>query len=128
MTEQLIRKRGRKPRGDIALDKPISVRLSGQARAEFLAKVKASGLTQGEFLRECVLANRTTIVARSRSQADVRQVLFQFHKAGKNLNQLAHAANSARLAGKMNEALWQSILYAIEVLILEFKAQLNRVD
>lgn len=128
MGEPPVKRRGRKPRGETALDKPISVRLSGQARAEFLAKVEASGLTQGEFLRECVLTNRTTVVARSPASADRKSILFQCTKAGNNLNQLAHAANSAKLAGKISEALWQSIVYQLEVLTLEFKANLNRVD
>ncbi|MBK3786039.1 MobC family plasmid mobilization relaxosome protein [Paraburkholderia aspalathi] len=81
-----------------------------------------------EFFRECVLTNRTKIVARLPASADRKRILFVVNKAGNNLNQLAHVANTQQLTGKLSEATFAAIVEQLELVEQLLKAHLHRVD
>lgn len=105
--------------------KPIAFRLPEPERQAWLAKVTASGLTQSEFFRQAVLTNRTTIQAHSRGGADLKRLVYHFNKAGNNLNQLAHRAHGDRLAGKLNQATYESIEYQLQLIAKYLKATIE---
>jgi hypothetical protein len=117
-----------RPRSDAPLDRPISVRLSPADRALYLEKVKASGMSQSDFFRECVITNRTKVVARAPASADRKRILFVVNKTGNNLNQLAHVANTQQLAGRISETTFVAILDELELIHQLLKAHLHRVD
>ena len=102
--------------------KPISFRLPESERQAWLAKVSASGMTQSEFFRQAVVANRTTVQSQPAPSADSRQLVYHFCKAGNNLNQLAHRVHSDRLAGKLDEATYESIQYQLDLIAKYLKA------
>lgn len=102
--------RGRKPKSGVAFGKPIAFRLPADAELDFRSKAAAAGMTLADFLRECVLKNRTQIVVRKPVSQDHRMMLYAVNKAGNNLNQLAHAANTAKLTGKASEGTYLAIL------------------
>lgn len=122
----------RKPRGrpkaDKALGKPVSTRLTEEQWRVFADKVQRSGLSPSEFLRVCILTNRTQIVARPPASVDRKRIMFVVNKSGNNLNQLAHVANSQRVAGKLSEATFAAILDELELITQLLKAHLHRVD
>ena len=80
--------------------KPVSFRLSEADFLAYQAKCAEAGLTPSDFFRECVLTNRTQIVARPKASGDTRRLLYLFNKAGNNMNQLAHRANADHLAAQ----------------------------
>ncbi len=118
-----------KKHGDEAT-KPVSFRLAESERLAYLAKCEAAGLSPSDFFRECVLTNKTQIVAKSKSKAtaDRRQLLFLVNKTSNNLNQLAHRANSDHLAGKLSETKYEAILDSLELIARNLKATLGYVD
>ena len=63
-----------------------------------------------------------------RIDADRKRVLFILNKAGNNLNQIAHVANSAQLAGKLSESTFVELLDELELIQQLLKAHLYRVD
>lgn len=68
-------------------------------------KIEKSGLgNKIAFFRAAVQENKTEVIAKSVTSADQKRAIFLLQKASNNLNQLAHLANSQRLAGKLNEA------------------------
>lgn len=110
------------------LSKPVSFRLS---EADFLAyqeKVRASGLSASDFFRECVLTNRTQVIAKPKPSADHRRMLYLMNKASNNINQLAHRANTDNVAGKLSEATYGAILDNLELMSRYLKAMVGHVD
>lgn len=105
--------------------KPISFRLAESDRLAYLAKCEAAGMTPADFFRECVLTNRTEIVAKPKMSKDYRQLLFLYMKASNNINQLALRANSDNRAGKLSEGSYQAILNNLETLNLFLKTNLK---
>jgi hypothetical protein len=111
------RRRGGRPRKHAdGLAKSVSFRLPPAELATWLAKVEASGLSASDFFRELVLTNRTQVIARARPSADTTRLLFLVNKAGNNLNQLAHRANAAHQAGKVDEATYAGILSELSLI------------
>lgn len=111
------RRQGGRPRKHAdGLGKAVSFRLPPGELATWQAKVEASGLTASEFFREAVVANRTQVVARARPSADQRRLLYEANKAGNNLNQLAHRANAAHLAGQVSEATYALIVAELDAI------------
>jgi hypothetical protein len=106
---------GGRPRklGDGAT-KPLSFRLAESDYLAYLAKCEAAGLSPSDFFRQCILTNRTEIIAKPQVNKDYRQLLFLYLKASNNINQLALKANSDSKAGKASEATYQEILYKLE--------------
>jgi hypothetical protein len=104
------------------------VRLSVEDHAAYLAKVTESGQTKSAFFRDCVLKNRTQVVARPTRSIESKRVLFVVNKAGNNLNQLAHRANSDHAVGKISEATYADILYQLQRISQYLKATARHAD
>ena len=92
------------------LTKHIQLRLTEPDFDRLQNKISESGLTQSEFMREAVLANRTTIAAKPRKSAFRKEILFLFGKTSNNMNQLAHRANVAHVSAKVNSHLYVDVL------------------
>ena len=107
------------------LTRPVSFRLTAADHAAYLAKVEASGLKPSEFFRECVLQNRTQIVARPKASPERGRLLYLFNKASNNINQLAHRANADHLAGVISEATYTRILADLHGLAHYMKAAIK---
>ena len=110
------------------LTRPVSFRLTAADHAAYLAKVEASGLKPSEFFRECVLQNRTQIVARAKASPERGRLLYLFNKASNNMNQLAHRANADHLAGTLSESTYEGILYNLEQIARYLKAAIHHAD
>ena len=110
------------------LTRPVSFRLTAADHAAYLAKVEASGLKPSEFFRECVLQNRTQVVARVPTSSDKRRLIYLFNKASNNLNQLAHTANAAELAGTVTPATYAGILTELQTLADLMKKAIRDAD
>ena len=107
------------------LTRPVSFRLTAADHAAYLAKVEASGLKPSEFFRECVLQNRTQIVARQTVSKDWGRLAYLFNKASNNINQLAHRANADHLAGITTEETYTRILAELHTLAHYMKAAIK---
>lgn len=122
----------RKPRGrpkvDKALGKPVSTRLTEEQWLVFADKVQRSGLSPSEFLRECILTNRTQILERPRVSVERKRIMYVINKTGNNLNQLAHLANTARVSGHLSESTFVALIDELEMVTQLLKAHLHRVD
>lgn len=111
-----------------ALGKPVSFRLPEADRQLWLEKVAASGRTPSQFFRECVLENRTQVIARVPPSADRRRLLFIVNRTGSNLNQLAHRANADHLAGRLDAQAYEALLAELESIRHALQAVLSNVD
>ena len=118
----------RKPADAEKLTRPVSFRLTGADHAAYLAKVEASGLKPSEFFRECVLQNKTQVIARVQPSRDKRRLIYLFNKASNNLNQLARSANAAHLAGTVDAATYGAILAELQSLADMMKKAIDDAD
>jgi len=107
---------------------PVSFRLTKTERLDYLAKCEAAGLSPSDFFRDCVLTNRTQIVARPKASADRQRLLYLVNKTSNNLNQLAHRANSDHLAGKLSETKYEEMIDSLETIARFLKATIPHVD
>lgn len=107
--------------------KPVSFRLAESERLAYLAKCEAAGLSPSDFFRECVLTNKTQIIARPKASADRERLLFLVNKTSNNMNQLAYRANSDHLAGKLTEVKYEVILENLELIARFLKASIDNV-
>ncbi|WP_455289879.1 plasmid mobilization protein [Cupriavidus necator] len=119
---------GRQQKRSRGLTHRAAFRLSEADYQAYCEKVAQSGLSPSEFFRQCVLTNRTTIVARRPASTDRRMMLYAVNKAGNNLNQLAHAANTANLTGKASEGTYLAILDHLQWIEQFMTALLGHVD
>jgi hypothetical protein len=110
------------------LTEPFSFRLTKTEAQPLRDKIAQSGVSQTDFLRDYVLKNRTTVIARPKASLEKTRMQFVFNKAGNNLNQLAHVLNRANLAGKMNDATCKQALATLEQISQYLRAALNHVD
>lgn len=106
----------KKPAAKEKLTKPVSFRLTAADHAAYLEKVEASGMKLSDFFRDCVLGNKTQVIARPKSSADKERIIYLFNKASNNMNQLAHKANAAHLAGNVSEATYIGILSVLQII------------
>ena len=121
-------KRGRRTiPADTQLAKRVGFRLTDAEHLAYLEKVEASGMSASEFFRECVLTNRTRVVARQQISTDRKRVLFVVNKSGNNLNQIAHVLNAARLDQSVSESTYLAALDTLESIELLLRAHLNNV-
>lgn len=110
------------------LTRLVSFRLAEADHAAYLAKVQASGLKPSEYFRGCVLRNRTQVIARQKPSADKARLIYLFNKASNNINQLAHRANSAHLAGQVSETTYVGLLGELQALTQLLRARLADAD
>jgi hypothetical protein len=119
-----------RPKKDQAdkLTRAVSFRLSDADHAAYLAKVEASGMSPAAFFRECVMTNKTQVIAQPKTSQDKARLLYLFNKASNNMNQLARAANAANLAGKVGDRTYEQLLTELQELGHLMKASLRHVD
>lgn len=110
------------------LTKPVSFRLTAADHSAYLEKVEASGMKSSEFFRDCVLGNKTQVIARPKASVEKDQIIYLFNKASNNMNQLAYKANAAHLAGSVSEATYAEILAEIQTLAHLMKAIIKNAD
>lgn len=110
------------------LTKPVAFRLTEKDYVAYLQKFESSGLTQSEFFRECVLTNRTQIIAKQKASSDKKRLLFIANKASNNINQLAHRANADHVAGTISQQTYIDVLQELQLLNRYLKATLSNVD
>ena len=106
----------------------VSFRLALPDHAAYLAKAKAAGVKPSDFFRDAVLNNKTQIVARTPPSSDKRRLIYLFNKASNNLNQLAHTANAAELAGTVTPATYAGILAELQTLADVMKKAIRDAD
>ncbi|WP_223247456.1 hypothetical protein [Sulfuriferula sp. AH1] len=106
----------------------VSFRLTLPDHAAYLAKANAAGVKPSEFFRDAVLTNRTQVVARAQPSSDKRRLIYLFNKASNNLNQLAHTANAAELAGTVTPATYAGILAELQTLADVMKKAIRDAD
>ncbi len=110
------------------LTRRINARLTEAEHALIEEKRAAAGMNASEFFRECVLTNRTQIVARPQASGDRKQLLYAVNKVGNNLNQLAHAVNTAHMTERVSEATYLSVLDHLRWFQQYLKGMVDRVD
>lgn len=113
------------------LAKPRSFRLPENDDAALAAKIAASGLEFSEFIRDYVLRDRTTVIARapklsSQAGAEQRRLIGLIGASGNNLNQLARRANTDYQAGIISAATYEAVLQQLEAISLYLHASLPR--
>lgn len=112
----------------VGLTKVVSLRLADDDHAAYMAKVNASGMGRSAFFRECVLGNKTQVVARLKPSVDKDRLVYLVNKAGNNINQLAHRANADHLTGVVSESTYTRILGELQTLAQFMKAAIKNVD
>ena len=127
MTDSSDSKNSQKSESD-KLTRLVSFRLTDADHRAYLEKVEASGLKPSTFFRDCVLTNRTQIIARPKSSLEKSRLLYLFNKASNNINQLAHRANSEHKGGSLSDGTYREILDALDDLSRDMKDILRRVD
>ncbi|MBN3786091.1 plasmid mobilization relaxosome protein MobC [Burkholderia sp. Ac-20353] len=121
------KRRGRK-KAQQALGMPVSTRLTEEQWKVFNEKVERSGMSSSEFLRDCILTNRTQIVERPRVTVERQRIMYVINKTGNNLNQLAHVAHTACVSGHLSESTFVALVDELEMITQLLKAHLHRVD
>lgn len=120
---------GRRISGEKRLSKPYSFRLPDDEARELDAKIAASGLNStSEFIRDYVLKNRVTVVAKPKASFEKQRMQFVFNKAGNNLNQIAHVLNTANLSHRLTDQLFSEAVQGLHDIATYLKAALDHVD
>jgi hypothetical protein len=119
---------GRPAKAGEPLDHQVSFRMTKKVFDEYERKVRESGLCKSDFFREVVAKNRTevintspvkTVVEHRLAPEDRRRhlkLVATINRVGNNINQLAHRANAANLAGQVSEKLLEDVLYELQVI------------
>jgi hypothetical protein len=108
--------------------KTISFRLSESDAEAFNNKVEASGLSRSEFVREYVLKNKTSVIARTPASRDKLTLIRLFNKTGNNINQLAKSIHIAFKSGKVSEVNYSNILSELQHISRYMKGSIKDVD
>jgi len=127
MTEKAKGKRTEKPT-TAKLTRLVSFRLAESDHVAYLQKVEASGRKPSAFFRECVLTNKTQVIARHKASAEKEKLIFIFNKTSNNLNQLAHRANAEYRAGIISDSTYTRILDTLEILARDMKDGIKNAD
>jgi Neuraminidase (sialidase) len=127
MTEKAKNKRTEKPT-TAKLTRLVSFRLAESDHAAYLQKVEASGRKPSAFFRECVLTNKTQIIARHKASVENEKLIFIFNKTSNNLNQLAYRANAEYRAGIISGSTYTRILDVLEIIAHEMKDVIRNAD
>jgi antitoxin component of RelBE/YafQ-DinJ toxin-antitoxin module len=107
----------------------IRIRVDKKFKEYLQQKADISGITLSEFIR--TLADETKIENISKiletifiNKSLAKKIIFLYNKDSNNLNQLAKAANTANLSGKITNDVYIKYLYEVKNLTNEVK-QLN---
>lgn len=95
------------------LDNVLHIRISSEHKEAFAELVKSSGLTQSEFFRECILKNKTRVMARKVIPVDYKRMLYFYNSTSNNMNQLTHKINKASQDGTITQAHFLKLLNAL---------------
>nr|WP_173255917.1 plasmid mobilization relaxosome protein MobC [Salmonella sp. 40] len=103
------------------LTERVAFRITAATKTEYEKRLAASGLKQSEFFRDCVMTDRTEIIVAPQMTADMRESLRLLKNIANNCNQMAHALNTAMLAGLIGPALTERVLNQLSLLLEEAK-------
>ena len=106
----------------------IRFRIAPTAKHEWLKKVSASGMSESDFFRDCVLTNKTQIIAKTPQSKEKSKLVYLFNKVGNNINQLAYRANSDFLHGKLGKAEYDRLIFALESIVQWHHKVIKDVD
>lgn len=113
---------------DEVLLPPIAFRLNAKDHAIWMEKIASSGMKKSEFIRAAVINNETVVHERKKTSGDKKRLLFVANKASNNINQLAHRANSDKVAGIISESTYLDILYELQAMNAYLKATVKNAD
>lgn len=99
----------------------LSIALTAAERASLDTRAASSGLRPAVYLRQAALAGAATVDRR----VDLARLHVELRRIGNNLNQVAHAANSA-LAGGEYPAL-RAAVASIDGVLMELRAALAAI-
>lgn len=92
--------------------------------ASFDQKVEQSGLSAAEYFRRAILQDETVIQAVAKKTPVEKALIFLVKQASNNINQIAHALNSAHLEGRISDDLYQRIEASLDMILRHLKATL----
>lgn len=99
----------------------LSIALTAAERASLDARAASAGLRPAAYLRQAALAGAVAVDRR----ADLTRLHVELRRIGNNLNQVAHAANSA-LAGDEYRAVRVAVA-SVEGVLVELRAALAAI-
>jgi Bacterial mobilisation protein (MobC) len=99
----------------------LSIALTAAERASLEARAASAGLRPAVYLRQASLAGAVTVDR----QVDLARLHVELRRIGNNLNQVAHAANSA-LAGDEYPAVRVAVA-SVEGALVELRAALTAI-
>lgn len=99
----------------------LSIALTAAERASLEARAASAGLRPAVYLRQAALAGAAAVDRR----VDLARLHVELRRIGNNLNQVAHAANSA-LAGDEHPAVRVAVA-SVESVLLELRAALTAI-
>ena len=111
-----------------ALTEPYSFRLSKAESAVLADKISRSNMKASDFLRDCVLTNKTVVVAKPSAGLEKKRMQFLFNKTSNNMNQIAHVLNGANAAGKLSAPLCRNAIADLEAIAKYLRSALHHVD
>ena len=100
------------------LGRTISFRVDGDVYKSFEAQCVAANMSKSELFRDYILQNKIIVKARPIASRESRRAVALLQTASNNLNYLLRRANSDNLAGAMNDAYYEELIWQF--------AQLNR--
>jgi hypothetical protein len=99
----------------------LSIALTAAERASLDARAASTGLRPAVYLRQAALTGAAALDQR----VDLARLHVELRRIGNNLNQIAHAANSA-LAGGEYPAVGVAVA-AVEPVLVELRAALTAI-
>ena len=134
----------------------IAFRLPETKHAEYQAAALAAGVSLSAVVRQCLAESSPQIIVGEgktrrplslpemermaaaaavvkkikppKPSEDKRRLIYLFNKASNNLNQLAHTANAAELAGTVTPATYAGILTELQALADTMKEAIRNAD
>lgn len=92
-------KAGRKPKPEQEREKPrTTIRATDQEWKAIKRRAAKSGRSISRYL--VAVGTRDGQPVTQEEREEIGRLLFELHKAGTNLNQIAHSLNAARLSGQ----------------------------
>ena len=123
------RKRGKEARDESEqLTRVMSFRLTEPDHEQYLARIESSGRSRSEFFRECVLGNKTEVIAKVPASANKLRLLFLYNKTSNNINQLAYRAHHAYHQGRIDESLFANVFNELSELKRLMRDGVDYVD
>lgn len=110
------------------LTERVAFRMTKDTYAEYIQRVRSSGLTPSEFFRTAVTTNATQIVAKASISKDNIESLRLLKNMANNTNQIAKALNTALLSGLVGDGLCEQLLIVTDkylALAKEIQADVN---